>query len=304
MTVYAHRVVASTTRQGDPVIRTPRALRRAPFLVALVLVAAVLVARRDAAAQSAADAPGASPEVATKQAASFEIYSGNHRLGTEKFRVYAMADTLIMMSDVTLDGASPGSELPLTKSAAFRQRAFDSYPVAFVAETKQRRDTSRVDRVVCAFMDTVAMVTIDRADRGRVESVGLPPGRLYILEPGVYLQMQVLLADFLARGQDERKQGVLVPSLARVFDVQLKRGATEEIVVRGRKIKTQRVEMSDGLTTFDGWLDAEGRMWRLTAVGQPLVVVRGPDVTTKGAPARRAPAKHSGATRAGTQKTG
>jgi hypothetical protein len=299
MTLQAHRVVASTTRLGDPVIRTLRALRRASLRVVLALTAVALSILAIAAGPGAArSATAPAQEVTTQQASSFEIYSGDHRLGTENFRIYAIADTIIMTSDVTLDGASPGSTLPLTKSAAFRQRKFDSYPVAFVAEERTRRDTSRVDRTVCAFGDTVVMITRDRADRGRVESVGLPPGRLYILEPGVYLQLQVLLADFLAHTQEERKQSVLIPSLATVIEVELKRGPAEDIVVRGRTVKTTKVEMTDQMTTFDAWLDGDGRMWRLTAPGQPLRVERGKDETTKGAPTKRAPAKHSAAKRA------
>jgi len=235
---------------------------------------------------TAAPAPAAADTAVKTQDSSFEIYAGEHRLGTEKFRVYSLADTVIMTSEVTLDGVAPESTLPRSKSAAFRQRAYDSYPVAFVAEEHPRRDTTHVNRVNVAFRDTVAMITLDRADRGRVESVGLPPGRLYLLEPGIYLQVQVLLADFLARGQETRKQSVLIPSLARLLDVQLTRGEEEDIVVRGARVHTRHVTMSDGLTTFEGWLDAGGRMWRLVADGQPLRVDRGPDARAQVAKTR------------------
>ena len=50
-----------------------------------------------------------------KQQASFEIYSGSSRLGTEKFRIYATPDTLITASTVRLDGAGPDSPLPFEK---------------------------------------------------------------------------------------------------------------------------------------------------------------------------------------------
>jgi len=238
-------------------------------------------------------APAAPADSAIKtQDSSFDIYSGEHRLGTEKFSIYTIADTVIMTSDVTLDGVSPDSRLPRSKSAAFRQRAFDSYPVAFVAEEHPRNDTSYVNRINVAFRDTVAMITLDRADRGRVESVGLPPGRLYLLEPGIYLQVQVLLADFLARGQETRNQSVLIPSLAKILDVQLTRGDEEEIMVRGARVHTRRVTMTDGQTTFQAWLDTTGRMWRLVADGQPLRVDRGRDArphTTKARAKRPAP---------------
>jgi len=263
---------------------------RAPLLLAATFAA--LSAMPLTAAAPAATAPTATPgpaaDFAVKtQDSSFEIYAGEHRLGTEKFSIYTIADTVIMTSQVTLDGVAAESTLPLTKSAAFRQRAYDSYPVAFVAEEHPRRDSTYVNRVNVAFRDTVAMITLDRADRGRVESVGLPPGRLYLLEPGIYLQVQVLLADFLARGQEQRKQSVLIPSLARLLDVELTRGEEEEITVRGARVHTRHVTMTDGLTTFEGWLDAGGRMWRLVADGQPLRVDRGPDASAHASKARR-----------------
>ncbi len=279
--------------------RSHRAAPRASLLVAVVLAACAL-AGADIRAARAADAAAGANDVVTKQASSFAIYSGDHRLGTETFRIYAIADTVIMTSDVWLDGASPESSLPLTKSAAFRQRAFDSYPVAFAAEWRTRRDTTRTDRVTVQFQfgDTACLITNDRADRGRVESVALPPGRLYILEPGVYLQVQVLLADFLARPQDERKQGVLIPSLAQVIDLDLKRGPAEDIIVRGRRVHTTRASMTDGTTAFDAWLDADGRMWRLVAAGQPLHIERGrdeapPAAKAKGAAGKTAPSHHA-----------
>lgn len=266
----------------------PGARLRALPLVAVPIVVMVSLALAAAysapaarAARKAATAPTAAPagaDTATKmQTGSFAIYAGDRRLGTEKFSIYGIADTVIMTSAVTLDGASPESPLPLTKISAFRQRAFDSYPVAFVAEAHSRVDTASVERVSVSFSDTVAMVTRDRADRGRVEAVGLPPGRLYLLEPGVYMQMQVLFADFLARGQATRKQSVLIPSLATVLDVELTRGDEVDLAGQGRVVHTRRVTMSDGQTTFEAWLDADGRMWRLVADGQPLHVERLPD---------------------------
>jgi len=254
-----------------------------PFvvMVSLSLAAAYSAPAARTARKPAPAAPSPAPagaDTATKMHdGSFAIYAGDRRLGTEKFSIYGIADTVIMTSAVMLDGASPESPLPLTKISAFRQRAFDSYPVAFVAEAHSRTDTASVERVSVAFSDTVAMVTRDRADRGRVEAVGLPPGRLYLLEPGVYMQMQVLFADFLARGQATRKQSVLIPSLAMVLSIEMTRGDEVDLAGQGRIVHTRRVTMTDGQTTFEAWLDTGGRMWRLVADGQPLHVERLPD---------------------------
>jgi hypothetical protein len=218
-----------------------------------------------------------------RQQASFEIYSGDKRLGTEKFRIYASHDTLISASTVRLDGAGPTSSLPFEKRTTFLQRAYDSYPLVFQIVEQPRSDTTKTMALNCVFRDTVAIVYKEANEHGVGTSVALPPGRLYILEPGVYLQVQLLLADFLAGSQDKRRQGVLIPSADQVVDLYLTRGPLEPIVVRGHRIDAHRVGITDKLTNLVAWMDGEGRLWKLEAPGQALRVERGPEIKEKGA---------------------
>ena len=218
---------------------------------------------------------------AIRQQASFEIWLGNKRLGTEKFRIYATNDTLITASTVRLDGAPATSTLPFEKRTTFLQRTYDSYPLVFQITEQPRSDTTNTMALNCVFRDTVATIYKEAGGRGVGGSVALPPGRLYLLEPGVYLQVQLLLADFLAGSQDTRKQAVLIPSLEQVVDVWLTRGKMEAIVVRGKRVDAQRVDMTDKLTNLVAWVDKEGRMWKLEAPGQGLRVERGPDLKPK-----------------------
>jgi len=216
-----------------------------------------------------------------RQQASFDIYNGQTRLGTEKFRIYATHDTLIIASTVRLDGAAPGSCLPFEKRTSFLQRAYDSYPLIFQITEQPRADTTNTLALNCVFRDTVATIFREEKGRGVGSSVALPPGRLYLLEPGIYLQVQLLLADFLAGSQQTRKQPVLIPSLETVVDLWLTRGPVEAVVVRGRKVDAQRVEFTDKMTNLVGWMDTGGRLLKLEAPGQGLRVERGPEVTEK-----------------------
>ena len=221
-----------------------------------------------------------------RQQASFDIYNGQTRLGTEKFRIYASHDTLITASTVRLDGAAPGIPLPFENRTSFLHRAYDSYPLIFQITEQPRADTTNTLALNCVFRDTVATIFREENGRGVGTSVALPPGRLYLLEPGIYLQVQLLLADFLAGSQQTRKQPVLIPSLETVVDLWLTRGPVEAVVVRGKKVDAQRVEFTDKMTNLVGWMDTSGRLLKLEAPGQGLRVERGPEVTeNKAAPA-------------------
>jgi len=226
-----------------------------------------------------------------KQQASFEIWNGTQKVGTEKFRVYATHDTLITASTVRLDGASPTSKLPFEKRTSFLQRAYDSYPLVFQITEQPRSDTTKTFALNCVFQDTVAVIYKELTGRGVGTTVALPPGRLYLLEPGIYLQIQILLADFLAGSQQTRRQSVLIPSAEQVVDLWLTRGATEAIVVRGKKVEAQRVDLTDKMTNLVAWMDPSGRMMKLEAPGQGLRVERGPDLVEKTAPSKKPPVR-------------
>lgn len=231
-----------------------------------------------------------------RQQASFEIWSGKTRLGTEKFRIYASNDTLVATSTTRFDGASPTSRLPFEKHSMLLARAYDSYPLAFQITEQSRKDSVRTVSLNCDFRDTVVTIFKESERRGVGTSVALPPGRLYLFEPGIYLQVQLLLADFLAGSQDTRKQAVLIPSAEQVVDLELTRGPTETMVVHRKKISAQRVDLTDNQTNLVGWVDKDGRMWRLEAPGQGLRVERGPDLEANSAgapaPAVKKPARH------------
>src|SRR5258705_11393165 len=102
-----------------PGVSVSRSLRAFACAAAVLLVFAV-----PCAAQIVSDAPQI-PVVETyeiRQQASFEIWNGETRLGTEKFRIYATHDTLITPSTVRLDGPAPTRKLPFKTPTTVPQR--------------------------------------------------------------------------------------------------------------------------------------------------------------------------------------
>ncbi len=245
----------------------------------LVLVAAPGLARAQA------------PSWVPRDSASFEIWQGDVKLGTEEYRMFQATDTLIIGSTLRLDGAGPDSKLPLEKRTTFLRRALDSFPLVFqVVDIPRDTAQGRATAINVMFADTTAVIYREITGVvGAGEAIALPPGRIYILEPGIYAQVQTLAAEFLARNQAKRRQPVLIPTAQQVIDLTLTRGAVEKLGQDGHVVTTTRVDITDKLTQLVAWVDADGRMWKMEAPGQGLRVER--VLPAKPKPAKKAAKK-------------
>lgn len=217
--------------------------------------------------------PAAAQAWAPVDSATFEIYQDDRLLGVEHYRSFRTNDTLIVASALELPGASPNSTLPRYKDTMFFLRSLDSYPLVFhVSETGRDSTESRSLRV--SFNDTTAVIYRESWRGGVGDAVAIPPGRLYLLEPGIYGQIQKLLGDFVQSKQHKRKQAVLIPAIAQIVDITLARGPQENLGQGRFMVKTTRVDMTDKMTSLSAWLDSGGRMWKLEAPAQGLRVER------------------------------
>ncbi len=237
---------------------------------------------------------GAQPTTwALEDSATFEIYQDDRALGLEEFRSFRTNDTLIVGSALRLDNRPPGSKLPQFKNTTFLRRADSSYPIVFqVAEVGD--DTTVVKAINCVFNDTTVVIYRDINSVGTGDALGLPPGRLYLLEPGIYAQVQTLAGDFARTSQNKRRQPVLIPSAGVIVDLHLTRGPRERLGQGKLVVETTRVEMTDNLTRLVAWVDAQGRMWKMEAPGQGLRVERAvPAIpaAADGAPKKKGAAK-------------
>jgi hypothetical protein len=260
-----------------------RAAALAPAVaVAFALIAAGLLSPRPASAQL--------PTWTAVDSAWFEIFQDDRLLGTEEYRSYFTNDTLVVGSTLRLTGVGEGSRLPRQKNTTMLSNARNSYPLLFQV-ISLAQDTTQTLAINCVFTDTAVVIYHESKDMGRGESIGLPPGRLYVLEPGIYAQVQTLAGDFARGSQVRRRQPVLIPSMRSVVDIHLTRGPKERLGQDGHVVETTRVELTDKLIKLVAWVDAEGRMWKMEAPGQGLRVER--QVPTP-APASKARARKKG----------
>ena len=224
---------------------------------------------------STAPRRAAAQEWAPQDSATFEIYQDDVLLGTEQYRTFVTHDTLIISSSLDLSGASKNSSLPRYKDTMFLRKADSSYPLIFNV-TETARDTMKSNALRCIFNDTTVVIYRENKKGGMGDALALPTGRLYVLEPGIYAQLQTLLGDFVQSSQNKRKQAVLIPAIGQFVDVMLTRGPKENLGQDRFIVRTTQVTMTDKMTQIRGWLDSSGRMWKLSAPMQGLRVERVP----------------------------
>ena len=252
---------------------------RQPLALAALAVSCALLGVPSASPVRAADAPPSTSRISHEDA-TFTIWQGDRKLGTEEILVYSSHDTLVTASTTHLelrDTTAAGGTFPYEKRTTFLQRLFDSYPLLFQSMESERGDTASTRSLNCLFRDTTAVVYTERAGKGQGDAVALPPGRLYILDQGVYLQVEILAADFATRQQQVRKQYVLIPARHRIAEVELRRGPSERMTFEGKEVETVKVEISDATTLLRAWIAPDGRMLKLEAPSARLRVERGPE---------------------------
>ncbi len=205
--------------------------------------------------------------------ASFTMRIDGRTIGRERFVHFTRRDTLFSYSTARFDGLPADSPMPLEQRTTYLQRRVGSYPMYFESVTTER-DTSARLSVTCVFGDTTVVVYRERLERGIGEAIALPPGRLYLFEPGVYHPVELLLADFVDGTQKTRRQNVFVPANQTFIDLTLTRGAKVPLPWGGKSVTTTKIGLGDGTTEFTAWVDAKRRLLRLEAIGQGLVIER------------------------------
>jgi len=248
-------------------------------LLALTLLVALPAAVPAAWSQVAAGAAGDVGDYTTgyltlARTGTFEVWQDTTRLGSEFYRVYASpkGDSLLAVSNVRYELRERGGLTTYEKRTLEIVRALDAFPLLLQSqETIGGRERS----VTVGFRDGNALIFREVGSSGQAHVVGVPPGRLHLLDPNVYEHVESLVSDFWGRGLASRAQNVLMTPRDTVIQVRLTRGPQETVEgPGGRALKATRVDIFDDLTLIKTWLDDQGLMVRLEAPAQKLRVVR------------------------------
>jgi hypothetical protein len=247
--------------------------------LALVLaLGAAAGAVRPGASQTLAGSPkiGPTSRLTLVRTGTFEAWQDTARLGTEFYTVYTSPkrDSLISFAAVHYTLHDRHGVVALDKWTVSVLRALDSFPLLY-----QNREQlgGRERSFSISTQDTTASFFREIGDSGSGKMVVLPPGRLYILDPGVYTQVEEVAGDFYARGAPVRVQNVVIAPRDTIVSLHLTRGGQETIELPGRgRVNATRIDLYDDLTLIQAWLDEHGRLLQVLAPAQKLRVVRLP----------------------------
>src|SRR5262249_42006350 len=217
----------------------------------LGLAAAALFASSPAGAQVATIAPHLSPvdHLLFARAGTFEVWQDTTRLGTEFYTVYLTAkrDSLIASSAVTYDLHSGKRLMHYEKSSLRIANAIDHR--LYVYQSKDLAGTDERALSVTPSGDTTVTIYHEGSGRGDGVVVEIPPGRVYMLDPSIYEEVEWLTRDFAESQIETRKMHALIPPRDTVITFQLTRGPKEKVQgPGGQSINAQRVDVFDDMT--------------------------------------------------------
>jgi hypothetical protein len=269
-----------------------------PLAFATLLVASLL-AGGPARAQVASIAPKLSPvgRMFFVRAGTFEVWQDTTRLGTEFYSCYLTAkrDTMVTSSQVVYDLHSGKQLMHYEKRTLRLNSALDNHLFQYQASEAIGQGNRAVQVTA---LDTTATIYHENNGAGEGSVIEIPPGRVYVLDPSSYEQVEALTRDFAASQQPTRQMHALIPLRDTVITIQMNRGPKEKVQGGGdQQVSAQRLDMFDDLTRIQAWLDDAGNLVRLEAPAQKVRVVRRPagDAEAQAMAKAYAPATAAGA---------
>lgn len=210
------------------------------------------------------------------RAGTFETWQDTSRLGTEFYQVYVTPrrDSVIASTTTRYQLRDQTGPFLYEKFTLQITRAMDAFPL-FYQSYENLGERHRALSVTTH--DTMAVIFHEAGGRGEGNVIDLPPGRLYLLDPQVFDQVENLVGDFAQRGLTSRFQQVLMPPRDSVVQVRLARGPQETIELPGLgKKKAQRIDLYDDLTLIRTWVSDDGILLKIESPSQGMRVVRLP----------------------------
>ena len=211
----------------------------------------------------------------------YRIYLNGRSMGSEIFYFDQFSDSLVVQSAVTqLVRIPDGGEDSLKKSCQLSVNTFDLDMRVY--QSVQMFRGQKIARTL-VMSDTMFSSYREINDRGSVDVLERPPGRLYVHDPDVYVLFDVIARNLNTQKFDSRPITLMVlgPS-----DTTLEVTATRKPPAPkkwgAKTLQSRAIELDDGVNRVVIWCDTRGRMIELEIPAAGLRVVRdAPDVKAR-----------------------
>lgn len=269
-------------RAAGPVLRSsPMKTFAFPALSALALAAAC-------AATAFAQAPGTVTASGTTvlDSGRFVTFSGGTPVATEDFMYEQRHDSLFVTSNVTRHArANDGTVKPYQKSMEMIAKADDAALLLYASTEKF--DGNHVNRMVSPAESTVT-VTVEKGAYGAADAVVRPPGRISVLDAGVFTLFDVIARNLNGRLFSPRPVGLIVLGDQTVaMETTASPAGRDTLRWGARRVVTERIQLSDSTATFVIWVGRDGHMLRLENARADMVVMREPPALPPASKRRR-----------------
>ena len=206
-------------------------------------------------------------------AGTYRVYQRQRPLGHEEFEFMVRTDSLLVFSHVFEVLPNHDDVVDsLVKHAALTLAVADEDLRDY--QSVQHLNGHRYKRYL-SVDDTLYTSYREDDERGEGERLVRPPGRLYILDPQVFVLFDYLCRSLHQGGYTDRPVSLLLlASRDTVIEAQVTQLGVDTLRWGARPVQTHKLRIADRTSEFFAWVSPTGRMLRLTQPATGLRVER------------------------------
>jgi hypothetical protein len=218
------------------------------------------------------------------------VFSGGEPIATEDFQYETHGDTLYVTSRASrhLRG-DDGSIQAWTKTMELLAHADDMDLLHY--RSTERFGTRKVTRMVMPSDNGITVTTEKEDGSGAADKLDRLPGRLYVLDAGLFSLFDVIARNLHGRIFNDRPVGLItMGDSTRTLTATASPAGRDTLRWGAKPVLAERIKLSDASSVFTLYASAaNGRLLRLENAAADLVVMREPPAAPSAARRRPKP---------------
>ncbi len=225
------------------------------------------------------------------------VYSDRRVVATEEFEYAQQVDSITITSTMLRKSRGmDGVESEMKKRMALVVSS-DDFRLRSYLSNEEFAGQLAVKGVIPG--DTAMTVYSERDGNGGAEVLVQPPGRVFVMDPGLFVLFDVICHSLKGKTFTRRPvQLVALAEPAQTVEATVTVVGPETLSWGDRRVPVRRMMLTDPTSEFTVWVDSESRMLKLEHAASGLVVLReAPKPAKPAAPAKKAAARKPAAAR-------